>query len=288
MIPAGVMSWRVLQDAALSQLQAAGVEDAAGKLRWWLAHVRGMGLSQADVQRMDAAEPPAAAAFEAGVQRLLRHEPVQYVMGETEFMGLRFFCEPCALIPRPETELLVETALDWLKQHAPDAVVVDVGTGTGCIACSLAHFLPSLRVVAVDVSPAALALARRNAAALGVQVDFRQGDLLAGVAAECAQMVVSNPPYIASAECDGLSPTVRDFEPRLALDGGPDGLQLISRLAEQAAFVLPCGGRLVLEIGEEQAAQVTQCLNRTNHYHPPQVRSDYAGHLRIVQSTRRR
>jgi release factor glutamine methyltransferase len=285
-------TWRDLRLDALARLDAADVDDAPGKLRWLLAHLLGgRSLAAADLRLGEIPSEKAAAEFSHGVARLLAHEPVQYVIGETDFMGLTFRCSPAALIPRPETERLAELAIDWLRRAPRPADrplrVVDVGTGTGCLACAIKAACPDAEVTALDISADALALARRNAARLRLAIAFRQNDLLDGLPPESADLVVSNPPYVATRECDALPPTVRLFEPRLALDGGPDGLRLISRLAAGAASVLVSGGGLLLEIGEDQAETVLPCLNQTNQFLPPEILSDYAGRSRLVRTARR-
>ena len=200
-------------------------------------------------------------------------------------MGLKIRCDARALIPRPETEVLVGCAEDFLRGKE-NPVVVDVGTGTGCIACALALRVPGARVVATDLSPAALDLARENARALGAAVAFRQADLLAGQAEASADLVVSNPPYVATAEIARLDRTVRDFEPGLALDGGADGLRTISRLVAEAAHVLKSKGTLMMEIGEDQAEAIEEILCQTPRLQLQHLKSDFAGKCRVATAVR--
>ena len=190
-----------------------------------------------------------------------------------------------ALIPRPETEELVACAEEFLRGRER-SVAVDVCTGSGCIACALAKRVPGARVLATDLSAAALDLARENARALEAAVEFRQADLLAGIPAASVDLVVSNPPYVATAEIARLDRTVRDFEPHLALDGGADGLQLISRLVAEAAHVLKSGGKLMMEIGEDQAAAIEEILCHTPHLQFQRLMSDFAGKCRVAMAVR--
>ena len=272
--------------SARTRLERKGVDEAAVKLRWLAAHLMGGGLLDVDLRQGEAISSTLAQALNAGVARLETGEPVQYVIGETDFMGHRIRCDRRALIPRPETELLAECAVDFLRKRPGRPVVVDVCTGTGCIACALALRVPNARVVATDVSGDALDLARENATALGAAVEFLETDLLAGLADASADLVVSNPPYIASAECERLDSIVRDFEPRLALDGGTDGLRIISRLVSDAARVIVGGGELMMEIGDDQAGSVQEILCRTTTLKLKFLKLDYAGRARLALAQR--
>ena len=274
-------NWQELLAESRARLEQVGIAEAENKLRWVAAHLLDCGLLDVLRQRDNCPAPETVRKFAAAVARLETDEPVQYVIGETDFMGMKFLCDARALIPRSETELLAGGAEEFLRERkAP--VAVDVCTGTGCLACALARRVPGARIRATDISPAALDLARENARRLGVEVDFVQTDLLAEVEAGSADLVVSNPPYVASAECDRLPRTVRDFEPRLALDGGPDGLRLISRLVSEAARVLTSGGRLMLEIGDDQARAVMEILCQTPQIQFLNLKSDYAGRARVA------
>jgi release factor glutamine methyltransferase len=189
--------------------------------------------------------------FEALLKRRLASEPVQYLTGEQEFFGLLFEVSPDVLIPRPETEHLVEAVLERFDRDA-NPRIVDVGTGSGAIAVAIAHALTRSRVMAVDLSLAALTLARRNAERHGVidRIKLRQADLLAEAGIAEFDVVVSNPPYIANGE--KLEPQVADYEPRSALYAGPTGLEIYQRLIPQANRVLKPRGWLMMEIGYGQ------------------------------------
>ena len=195
-------------------------------------------------------------AQEATLRNMLRRlqagEPLPYVLGSREFFGLRFRVSPAVLIPRPETELLVEQALGWLKSHPGRRRAMDIGTGTGCIAVSLAVSCPDLVCTAVDISWEALLLARENAAAhqAGERIRFAQANLLGPFAPESCDLLTANLPYIPTGDLVGLQ--VARFEPALALDGGPDGLGPVRTLLAQAGRVMAPGGLALLEIEERQ------------------------------------
>ena len=277
--------WRALLSDGRTRLERAGIAEAENKLRWVAAHLLGCGLLDSLRHLDETPSPELAQAFAAAVARLATDEPVQYVIGETDFMGLKIRCDARALIPRPETEVLVACAEDYLRGR-DRPVVVDVCTGTGCIACALAKRVPGARILATDLSPAALELARENACALGAEVEFRQTDLLAGVADASVDLVVSNPPYVSTAEIARLDRTVRDFEPRLALDGGADGLRTISRLVAEAAHVLKSKGTLMMEIGEDQAGAIEEILCHTPRLQFQHLKSDCAGKCRVATAVR--
>jgi release factor glutamine methyltransferase len=279
-------TWGERIAAGKACLNTAAIDEPDVKLRWVAAHLLHCNLMEVRTRLQEIPDADQAVAWEQAVARLEQDEPVQYVIGETDFMGLRIQCDHRALIPRPETELLVEEAESFLQNRPEAPVVVDVCTGTGCIACALAMRNPRARVIAIDLSPEALALARLNVQALGASVELRQGDLLDGIAESSVDLVVSNPPYVRAAECDRLPRLVRDFEPRLALDGGPDGLQVISRLVSEAAHVLTSGGQFILEIGEDQADAVTELLCQKTHFNQINLKSDYAGLARVIRAVR--
>ncbi|NLM45707.1 MAG: peptide chain release factor N(5)-glutamine methyltransferase [Firmicutes bacterium] len=227
-------------------------------------------------------DPAAAALFFAWTERRRRREPYAYLTGEREFMGLPFAVTPAVLIPRPETEVLVTVAAGILQNH-PAPHILDVGTGSGVIACVLALQLPAARVCAVDISREALLVAARNAARHGVaeRIRFLQGDLYAPVAGEQFSAVVSNPPYIPAGEIGTLEPDVRDYEPRAALDGGPDGLHFYRRLTAELPK-LGCRPQLLcLEVGFGQAEAVAE-MCRACGFARVDIYPDLAGIPRVV------
>ncbi|AMV73574.1 N5-glutamine S-adenosyl-L-methionine-dependent methyltransferase [Desulfuromonas sp. DDH964] len=217
--------------------------------------------------------------FRQRVGRRARREPLQYILGRAEFWSLPFRVGPAVLVPRPDTEVLVEEAL---ARATPAARILDVGTGSGAIAVALAHELPAARVAAVDISKEALLLAAENARVNGVaeRVTFTPGNLHALADGEF-DLVVANPPYIAATDLAGLMPEVRDFEPQLALDGGSDGLDAYRALARQASKLLVPGGWLLVEVGAGQAPAVQELLAAAG-FGELFCRADYAGIPRVV------
>ncbi len=261
-------------------MKAAGSGNAKRAVEELAAHV--LGCKPLEIYFKTAA-PEQQAELEKLIVRAELGEPIQYIIGHVDFRGLEIRCDRRALIPRPETELLVEEVLKSKVGSQKSVKIVDVGTGTGCIALALLHELPTAEVTGIDISPDALALARENAERLRLGNRFRtqQNNLLDGFAENSLDIIVSNPPYILSEVCKTLDPSVRDFEPRLALDGGRDGLDLIRILVEQAARVLKPGGGLFLEIGYDQGVAVSQCLEKAG-FRNIEIRKDLAGLDRIV------
>lgn len=220
------------------------------------------------------------AACRERVRRRAGREPLQYILGHCEFWSLPLTVTPAVLVPRPDTEVLVEEALKRLP--ADDGRVLDVGTGSGAIALALASEKPQLQVVGLDASSEALAVARDNAAALGLagRVEMVAGDLFALPTGPWS-LLVSNPPYIPTGELAGLMPEVRDFEPAAALDGGADGLECYRALARQAPLLLEPGGWLLVEVGQGQAGEVEALLSAAGLVETT-IRDDYAGIPRVV------
>lgn len=222
------------------------------------------------------------------VRQRLRGVPLQYITGKAGFRNLTLAVDPAVLIPRPETEVLVEVALEYLSGcEAPR--ILDLGCGSGAIALALAQECPSARVKASDISPVALALARRNACQLELEerMAFCCGDLLDPLQpAGQFELITCNPPYVRRADLEGLEPQVRDHEPRLALDGGEDGLDFYRRLAAQAAPFLGPQGLLVLEVGAGQAEEVAALLQQSGSFAPARIRPDLAGIPRVVSAAR--
>ena len=202
------------------------------------------------------------ALYDDWLRRRAAHEPIQYILGEQEFFGLKLAVTPDVLIPRPETEHLVEALLDRVPRDQ-SLRIVDIGTGSGAIAVALAHALPHAEVTALDISEAALAVARRNAEVNGVaeRMRFLESDLLSAVAGEQFDAVVSNPPYVAEADRESLESQVRDYEPAVALFGGPSGIEVYERLIPQAHAVLEPDGWLLMEMGLGQRDAVRRLLS---------------------------
>ena len=226
--------------------------------------------------------------FRELMRRRGRREPLQHIIGSTSFCGLEITVNRHALIPRPETELLAEAGWQFLSQFAttgsPSATAFDFGTGSGCIAIALAVKSPAAHVYAADISPEALDLAARNAAHHHVadRVHFLNGDGFMGLPEGLRfDLVVSNPPYIPSAEIGLLQPEVRDFDPRPSLDGGADGLDYFRRLAAEAPRFLRSHGRLMLEFGDGQAGSITSILENQK-WVVEAVKQDYTQHPRFL------
>ncbi len=217
-------------------------------------------------------------------------KPLQYIFGEAEFFGLSLDVDENVLIPRPETELLVEEALKSLGEMTGEKkIVYDIGTGSGCIAVSIAKNCEDCAVYASDVSAEALKTASGNAAKNGVsdRILFLLGpDLEAfrNSSAPKADVIVSNPPYVSESEMEGLEPEVRDYEPLQALNGGPDGLDVIRRIVEESPGMMRPGGELLLEVGMGQSGKVAAYISSRGRYGGAEIRRDYQGIERIVRA----
>ena len=230
-------------------------------------------------------------AMRRGMARLVKGEPIQYVLGEWDFRTLTLKCDRRALIPRPETEELVTCVLSHLRSRLPSSVsrplIVDVGTGTGAIILSLAkEFAGEAAFLGTDVSEDAIALAKENAAACGLsdRVKFAVADGLDDFdEPQCVDVIVSNPPYIESAVCETLDPRVKDFEPRLALDGGASGLDFYERYLSDAVNLLKPGGAVFFEIGENQGEAVRQLMFDCG-FDDIKIEKDFAAHDRYASA----
>ncbi|MBI5491567.1 MAG: peptide chain release factor N(5)-glutamine methyltransferase [Deltaproteobacteria bacterium] len=225
------------------------------------------------------------------MEKRARREPAQYIVGEAEFRGLRFKVTRATLIPRPETELLVDEALDAAgRLKAESLTAVDLCTGSGCIAVSLAKELARSIVYATDISEAALDVARENARANGVadRVRFLQGDLfgpLSGLGVEGrAGLIISNPPYVSKKDMEDLAPEIKDYEPEAALYGGEDGLDFYRKIIAGSPAYLAPGGYLIMELGYGQAAEVKGLVSKTGAFTGPEIRKDYSGIDRVLKA----
>src|SRR5262245_13071753 len=236
-------------------------------------------------------EPAAfAQAYSALVARRATREPLAYIVGHREFWGLKFEVNPDVLIPRPATELIVEATLELFPNSNAALRIADVCTGCGCVAVAVAHERPRATVVASDISPAALDVARRNADRHGVgrRVSFRIGDLLGGLDSveHHFDAILANPPYVVDRARPALQPEVRDFEPALALFGGSDGLQAITRLVAEAPRKLRRGGYLVFEFGLGQDVEIEELVQRAPDLALVGVRRDLQGISRTAIAQR--
>ena len=261
---------------AAARLEQAGVPDADVDAAYLLASVLKEDTLAVRINGHRELAAPQRAAVDALCDRRAAREPLQYILGETEFMGLTFHVEPGVLIPRADTEILVEKALAWIK---PGARVLDIGTGSGAIAVSLAKLGRPAQVTAVDVSDRALEIARRNAERNGAAVEFVKSDCFSALKGRKYDMIVSNPPYISEDEMRGLMPEVTR-EPELALFGGADGLDFYRRISREAPEYLNEGGCLLFEIGWLQKDAVSALVKA--HIGEPFALRDYGQNWRVV------
>lgn len=301
------MDIRTALKEAMARLRAAQVPSHTLAAELLLMHTLGRDRAWLYTHPEALLEAPAAEAFFRLVARRAAGEPVQYLTGRQEFWGLEFEVTPAVLIPRPETEHLLEVALGRLgsrgiKIHlatgapAPPLRIADAGTGSGCLAIALARELPHAEVFATDISAAALAVARRNAARHGVsdRVHFIACDLLSALRAplETApgrallDLVISNPPYIARREAATLPREVREHEPEVALFGGETGLEIYRRLIGEAEDLLAHGGNLLLELGYDSAGVVRTMLDADPRWTGVRITNDLAGIPRVLAAER--
>jgi release factor glutamine methyltransferase len=283
-VGAASMTLREAAAYGAEQIQQAGIKNPARDAEMLLLHTTG--LSRIDlITRPDRILTVSEEnLYVEAIARRKLSEPIQYITGEREFYGLRFTVTPDVLIPRPETEHLVEAALERIPVDSPMRIV-DVGTGSGAIAVALAHSRPLTKVTALDISPAALKIAESNAAAHNVasRIRFLESDLLEAVQHEQFDIIVSNPPYIADSERDSLNAEVREYEPAKALFAGPTGLEIYQQLIPQAAKALVSGGWLLMEIGAGQDSQLRQLLEGWNEV---SFLPDLQGILRVAIAQR--
>ena len=226
------------------------------------------------------------AAFRTLVKRRLAGEPNQYITGMQEFWSLPFRVNPDVLIPRPETEVLLETVLEFLGSPDPEVRVLDLGTGSGAIAVALARELGAVSIVATDSSLAALRLAQENAMLnqIDSKIHFVCADMFSAFSTFSPKfsVVATNPPYVSHAEFSNLSPEIREFEPRYALDGGPDGLAAVRHIIKEAPTVLSQAGALIIEIGAKQAESIFALVEDSQHYQSYRIIKDYSGLDRVL------
>jgi len=266
--------------------EKAGVPNPRLDVELLLAHALKLKRMDLYLQFERVLTEPELDALRPLVKRRAAREPLQHLVGSVDFCGVALAVSRAALVPRPETEVLTQLAIARLDAATP-RTVLDLGTGSGAILLALVAARPKARGVGTDRDAAALALARANAEGTGLaaRVEFREGDLFAPVGEERFDLIVSNPPYIPSGEIAGLQPEVREHDPRAALDGGPDGLDVIRRLAKEAAAHLNPGGALVMEIGHDQSAAVGALLRETG-WKFVAFHKDLQGIARIVEARR--
>jgi len=278
--------WTVLSliQWSTAYLEEKGFDEARLHTELLLGHVLGLERLKLYLQFDRPLTPEELASFKELFKRRLGHEPLQYILGETEFMGIRLAVAPGALIPRPETELLVEKAVDHIRALNREGVsVLDIGTGSGNIALAVARMMPASRVTSIDVSREALSIARRNQERLQLQnVILEERDVREGArTGERYDVIVSNPPYVSAEDFKNLQPEVRDHEPRLALTDEKNGLSFYPTLFQFAARVLNADGRLFCEIGYGQAEAVSRMASAEG-IQVLDIVSDLAGIPRVL------
>lgn len=264
------------------RFEKAGISDHATDARYILQSICGMSYAELLLrQGEDIPEDRLQMVIEAAARREA-HEPLQYILGSQEFMGLEIECSPACLIPRLDTELLASMAVDHLRRNTADQRrVIDMCTGTGCIAIAMAVEVPDAEVVASDISEEALCVAERNNLKYSAGVRFVQSDLFDKIDGRF-DLIVSNPPYISATVMEGLTPEVVAHEPMLALSGGSDGMDFYRRIAVDAVDYISAGGRIMMEIGEEQGAAITAMLEQAG-WQDIRIYKDLAGLDRVIE-----
>lgn len=289
--PVAEEAWTILNvlDWTTGRFQQAGLPSPRLEAQVLLAHALGTDRVSLYTQFDKPLGDDELGRFRELIRRRLAGEPTAYLTGEQEFWSLPLAIEPVVLIPRHDTETLVEVVLDHLGDKQRAVRIADLGTGSGAVAVALAHELRNARVIASDTSPDAVRIATANAERNRVadRLEVRAGDLLAALAGEPPfDVLAANLPYVPSATIDGLQPEVR-HEPRAALDGGPDGLDLIRRLIAGARPHLLPGGLLALEHGFDQGPAVRALIDATGGFEPAVTRNDLAGNPRITSAIAR-
>ena len=269
-------------------LEAKGVETPRLQTELLLAHLLQLPRMQLYLNFERTLTTTEVDRFRDYIKRRVRREPLQHIVGSTSFCGLEIATNRQVLVPRPETELLAEAGWKFLRQlstrDVPSPAAMDFGTGSGCLAIALAVNCPAARIFAGDISPEALEVARQNAKRHlpAERIEFMAGDGFAAVPEGARfDLIISNPPYIPTAEISGLQPEVRDYDPPCALDGGPDGLDFFRRLAVEARPFLKAGGKIMLEFGDGQAGGIREIFERQK-WVVDAVEKDYTQRPRIL------
>jgi release factor glutamine methyltransferase len=286
---------RDLLAATSDRLRSAGIAEPDTDAEWLLGRVMGMGPAEIKANVLTPVDDARCKRFAEYVERRLKREPVQYIVGETGFYGLTLAVDPRVLIPRPETETTVDVALEeFARVSRKRPYALDLGTGSGCIAIAIAKNMKVNGIVwAADISIGAIEVAKENADRNGVRgrLAFLIGDLLGALEGTLGfhslDLVVSNPPYVGAEELAGLAPEVRDYEPSAALDAGTDPLHYFRQIIPGARDVLRAGGSLVLEVGAGQAPAVAALMGE-HGYGDVAVRKDLLGIERVVRGRRLR
>jgi release factor glutamine methyltransferase len=277
---------RALADAR-NHLEAGGIDDAGLEAEVLLRHALDVSRPVLYIHLDDTLSTDAASRFETYIERRLAREPAAYITGHREFYNLDLAVTPATLIPRPDTETLVDVAIELAKGLQSEMremlTIADIGTGSGAIAIALATALPRARIIATDSSPEALQVAEANARHHGVvdSIEFRLGDLLQPLT-EPVDLIVANLPYVATDDYLALEPEVRDYEPRSALDGGPDGLDVIRRLLAMAPQRLSEHGAIALEFGAGQTVPLETLASKLFPAARTRIHTDLAGRPRVI------
>jgi release factor glutamine methyltransferase len=276
---------------AEARLAGAGCEEAKVDAEELLCFLLKLDKTQLFISRSKAPDEKLCEAYFELLDLRAARKPLHYIIGRRAFMGFDFAVDERVLIPRRDTEILAEALLAYMeREKSPSGGwrALEIGVGSGAIAVSLCRNRPDLRMKATDISPAALAVARKNAAALGVRdrIRFAESDIFDGLRSGFGgakyHILLSNPPYIASDVLKTLAPEIREHEPAEALDGGADGLSAYRRILEKAHLYLKKDGALFLEIGFDQAEAVTNLIEETGRYGAPAIRKDLSGNDRVV------
>jgi len=273
---------------AAQTLSLHGISNARLDAEILLSHTFMRDRAWLIIHRDESLDEAQRSLFEDAVNRRVRREPLQYITGKQEFWGLDFSVTPDVLIPRPETELVVEEALKIIQAGGKQVTIVDLCAGSGCIAVSLAKETDAARIFATDTSGRALAVARENARKHDVsdRIRFLEGDLF-GPLAELdlhgmVDIIVSNPPYVRSGDLSDLQPEVKDFEPELALIAGPKGTEIQQRIIVTAPEFLKKNGALIMEMGQGQSDALMGMVNNAGRYEIPEIMKDLAGIERVI------
>ena len=270
-------------------LQKRGIEKARLTSEILLSHVLNQDRTYLYLNYKRSLDRNILKRFWQAIKRRAKGEPVAYIIGKKEFWSLEFEVNPHVLIPRPETELLVEQGIECVK-HIKKPLILDIGTGSGVIAIALAKELPNAEVWAIDISEEAIEVAKRNAKKHNVldRIMFLKGDLWRPLEKEKVKfhLIVTNPPYVSSKDYPKLSPEVRDWEPKIALLGGEKGLSLIKRIVLDADQFLLTGGFLLLEISPEQIEYVKHLIQSTANFTDLKAIKDYSGAFRVIKARR--
>jgi release factor glutamine methyltransferase len=284
------VSIRVQVAAARQRLRDAGISQIESDLdaRLLAQHALGWTTERFFTDAHGVEPEGFAPHYETLVARRVTREPLAYIVGMREFWGLELEVTPHVLIPRPATEMIVEAMLELFRDRAAPLAVADVCTGCGCVAVAIAHERPTAAIVATDISREALEVARRNAVRHGVddRLTFRHGDLLEGIDRQL-DAIVANPPYVVDRAAPALQPEVRDYEPAVALFGGTEGFDLVTRLVAEAPSRLRPGGYLVFEFGLGQDVEVEELIARTPELTLVELRRDLQGIARTAIAQRR-